>query len=511
MIRFGPGGIPLSCKGRTLRDGLEDVHTLGLTAIEVQFVRVNLFERYVSENEIGLTPRDIENELVIQVTRKHKTKKGTESTMDPGLKLEHGDLLSILASGIVKDYRELAELKEISKELDIYFSIHTPYYMDLLGGGEITRKSIESIKWCGILAHDIGAKVVVTHLGLYGKHSQNKALEKVIVNIRELRDWYKNHNISASLGIETSGKQEVFGDLDEILSVCKRVSGVVPVLNFAHMHARGNGNLKKKEDFQNIFDSSLKITKNSLYTHFSGVEYFNGNEKRYTPIKKGDLKFEPLAECILDNNVDITIISGSPLLEHDAMYMKVILERVLTRKEAKAMRAAAKKSSKAETKKAKTDVKPKKAAKKKPKAKPKKAAKKKPKAKAKPKKAPKKKPKGKPKKAKKKKPKAKAKPKKAPKKKPKGKPKKAKKKPKAKAKKTVKKKAKPKKTTKKKPKGKPKKAPKKRPKAKGKPKKTAKKKTKPKTKKTAKKKVKSKAKSKGKAKGKRGKSGGKKR
>ena len=454
MIRFGPGGIPLSCKGRTLRDGLEDVHTLGLTAIEVQFVRVNLFERYVSENEIGLTSRDIENELVIQVTRKHKTKKGTESTMDPGLKLEHGDLLSILASGIVKDYRELAELKEISKELDIYFSIHTPYYMDLLGGGEITRKSIESIKWCGILANDIGAKVVVTHLGLYGKHSINKALEKVIVNIRELRDWYKNHNISASLGIETSGKQEVFGDLDEILSVCKRVSGVVPVLNFAHMHARGNGNLKKKEDFQNIFDSSLKITKDSLYTHFSGVEYFNGNEKRYTPIKKGDLKFEPLAECILDNNVDITIISGSPLLEHDAMYMKVILERVLTRKEAKAMRAAAKKSSKAETKMVKADVKPK------------------------PKKAPKKKPKAKPKKA-------------------------PKKKPKAKSKKTAKKKPKPK--------GKGKKTTKKKVKAKAKPKKTVKKKTKPKSKKTSKKKVKSKAKSRAKAKGKRGKSGGKKR
>ena len=39
MIRFGPAGIPLSCKGRTLRDGIEDVHTLGLTALEIQLVR----------------------------------------------------------------------------------------------------------------------------------------------------------------------------------------------------------------------------------------------------------------------------------------------------------------------------------------------------------------------------------------------------------------------------------------------------------------------------------------
>jgi deoxyribonuclease-4 len=351
MIRFGPGGIPLSCKGRTLRDGLEDVHTLGLTAIEVQLVRVNLIERYVPEEEIGLKPRDIEGELVVEIMRKQKGKKGREKIINPDIKFKQGDIRCSLASGIVRDYKELAELKDISKELDIFFSIHTPYYMDLVGGGEITEKSKESIKWSGVLANEIGAKVVVSHLGLYGRQTSKKAMERVVTTVRELRDWYKKQKISSNLGLETSGKQEVFGDLDEVLTVCKRVSGVMPVLNFAHIHARGNGSLKKKEDFQGIFDKTLKITKNNLYTHFSGVEYENGNENRYTPIKKGDLKFEPLAECILDNNVNITIISGSPLLEHDAMYMKVILERVLTRREAKAMRAAAKKDGKGGKKK----------------------------------------------------------------------------------------------------------------------------------------------------------------
>ncbi|UCE36293.1 MAG: TIM barrel protein [Thermoplasmata archaeon] len=346
MIRFGPGGIPLSCKGRTLRDGLEDVHTLGLTAIEVQFVRVNLVERYVSEEEVGLTPRDIEGELVVEVFRKHPSKKNREKIINPDVKFKPGDVRCSLASGIVKDYSELAELKDISKELDIFFSIHTPYYMDLIGGGDITEKSKDSIKWCGILGNEIGAKVIVTHLGLYGRYTKKKASERLINNVRELRDWYKKRDFISQIGIETSGKQEVFGDLDEVLVVCKRVSGVIPVLNFAHIHARGNGSLKKREDFQEIFDNALKATKDNLYSHFSGVEYENGNENRYTPIKKGDLKFEPLAECILDNNINITIISGSPLLEHDAMYMKVILERVLTRREAKAMRAAAKKESK---------------------------------------------------------------------------------------------------------------------------------------------------------------------
>ena len=114
MIRFGPGGIPLSCKGRTLRDGLEDVHTLGLTAIEVQFVRVNLVERFVSEEEIGLTPRDIEGELVVEVLRKPKGKKEREKIINPDVKFQQGDMRCSLASGIVKDYNGVIRVDSLS-------------------------------------------------------------------------------------------------------------------------------------------------------------------------------------------------------------------------------------------------------------------------------------------------------------------------------------------------------------------------------------------------------------
>jgi deoxyribonuclease-4 len=39
MITFGPAGIPLSCKGRTVRDGIIYTRNLELDAMEVQFVR----------------------------------------------------------------------------------------------------------------------------------------------------------------------------------------------------------------------------------------------------------------------------------------------------------------------------------------------------------------------------------------------------------------------------------------------------------------------------------------
>ncbi|MCI4338103.1 MAG: hypothetical protein L3J72_02220, partial [Thermoplasmata archaeon] len=67
MIRFGPAGIPLSCKGRTLRDGIADVHHLGLTALEVQFIKVNPLVRMVLDEEVGKLPKDLPLQLIVEV------------------------------------------------------------------------------------------------------------------------------------------------------------------------------------------------------------------------------------------------------------------------------------------------------------------------------------------------------------------------------------------------------------------------------------------------------------
>jgi len=240
-----------------------------------------------------------------------------------------------VASGIAIDYHELVELGKLSRDLDIELSLHTPYYMDLIGIEDMGERSVDSVKWGGLLANEMGAKVVVTHLGLYGDLTNRQASIRVRKNLDLILKWFRSRRIKAKLGLESSGRQEVFGSLKEIISLCEKYKGVVPVLNFSHIHSREGGSLRTSEDFQKLFDKFKKHVRGHFHTHFSGVEHADGNELRYTPIKKGDLRFEPLAECILDNNYNISLISGSPLLEHDAMYMKVILERVLARRVAK--------------------------------------------------------------------------------------------------------------------------------------------------------------------------------
>ena len=69
MIRFGPAGIPLSCKGRTLQDGIEDVHNLSLSALEIQMVRSNAYARPPDDEEIGMTLKDVEDGFVLEIAR----------------------------------------------------------------------------------------------------------------------------------------------------------------------------------------------------------------------------------------------------------------------------------------------------------------------------------------------------------------------------------------------------------------------------------------------------------
>ena len=313
-----------------MKDGIEDVHGLGLNAMEVQMVRVNVSQRPPDDEEIGVTPRDLESELVVEIHRK-KAKKAVQIT-DLDEKIKEDDTLICLSSGLVQNYMELAELGLMGSELDVQLSMHTPYYIDLASDTDLTKKSMDSIRWAGLLTQEMGGNMVVTHLGLYGNVSRREATQAITENLEEITGWWSKNGIEPKLGLETSGRKEVFGGLEEIMELCDRFDNVVPVINFAHLHARTSGMLREPEDFAEVFDKISSYVGDLNYTHFSGVEHEGGNEKRVTPIKKGDLRFEPLAEYLADANPNSVIISSSPLLEHDAMYMKVIYERVLTKR-----------------------------------------------------------------------------------------------------------------------------------------------------------------------------------
>ncbi len=274
MIRIGQAGIPLSCKGRTNKDGL--VYTkeiLDLNAMEVQFVR----GLYVMEDE------------------------------------------------------EAAFMKEYAIENDVELHVHAPYYINLANDDE-KDLSFEKIFNSALIAEKMGAKTVVIHPGYYGEKSEKETLDTIVHNLKDFEKLLKKEKITVKIGVETMGKQKVFGSIDEIIEVSKKVKNVVPVIDVAHVHARCNGCLKSVEDFQELFDKLAVLNLKHYLIHVTGVLYENGNEQYHLPIKKGDMPFSPLVDVIIDNDYNVTMISESPLLEHDAVYMRLQVEKSIMKR-----------------------------------------------------------------------------------------------------------------------------------------------------------------------------------
>ncbi len=299
-------------------------------------VRTNTLDRYPEEEEIGLTLADLEGGLVVELIKDDGSDDMPVS--DPTAVVEEEDILVCMGSGVTNSYKDLLSIGALARKLDVSLSMHTPYYMDLGARNELSGKCMDSIRWSAFMTHALQGDIVVTHMGLYNGRGKKETSDLIIESLSDIMAWWEDNNIAPRLGLEISGRQEVFGNLDEILEICDVVDNVVPVVNFPHHHAREGGTLMEAADFSDLLDRVHEYVGGRFHAHFAGVEHDNYNEKRLTPIKKGDLRFEPLAEALVEKRPEITIISSSPLLEHDAMYMKVIHERVLTKRVAKALR-----------------------------------------------------------------------------------------------------------------------------------------------------------------------------
>ena len=287
-IRLGPAGVPLSCKGRTIVEGMDDIISLGMDTMEIQTVRMvapNHFEQYWQ-------------------------------------------------AGV------------LSYKADFELNIHGPYYAEILGNRMQRNRSLAKFEASLQAGKVLNARHITCHVGPYCGYSRGTEANAQVANVfsgiveRSSQLWndenehpvfpWLENDTPTKIGIETSGRQNLWGSLEEVLEVVNHVEGSVPVINFAHIHARGHGRLKTSEDYGELFDQVREtIGSKEFYCHFSGIEHRMGNALHYTQIKKSDLNFDPLAEFLVEDGewLDVTLISDSPLLEHDAMYMNQLISK----------------------------------------------------------------------------------------------------------------------------------------------------------------------------------------
>jgi deoxyribonuclease-4 len=275
MMLFGTAGKPLSCEGSSL-EGVKCVKDLNLDAMELEFV--------------------------------HGCKMKTEKAEIIG--------------------------KEAS-DLNIKLSAHASYYLNLISPRkEIVDKSLKELIVTGRVLTMAKAERLVLHSGFYLEMSRENAYKEMKKIFLNLIEEFEKEKLTAILAPELTGKATQFGSLEELYSLSEEIGydKLRPTIDFAHYHSRENGKIKGKEDYVKLLEFvEKKVGKKGLQTlhcHMSSVNFTEKGERNHLTMDHNAPPFKPLAQALKEFNCSGTIISESPNIETDALYMKKTYESV---------------------------------------------------------------------------------------------------------------------------------------------------------------------------------------
>ncbi len=239
-------------------------------------------------------------------------------------------------NGLTAGEATLRKIGEESKKHGIATSLHTPYFISLSGVVEEKRlKSIEYIQKSLWAAELLGANTIVIHSGSAAKISREEAMKLSCDTLSKVIEAIGDTDIK--LGIETMGKVNQLGTLDEVIEQCKVDKHYVPVVDFGHMNARERGGLfTSVDDYRRVFDKIAQgcgdeVAKN-LHCHFSKIQYTDAGEKKHLTFADSEYgpDFEPLVGAIAKEGLTPTIICESDgTMPEDALAMKKYYESLI--------------------------------------------------------------------------------------------------------------------------------------------------------------------------------------
>ena len=223
----------------------------------------------------------------------------------------------------------LSAIGREARENNIKMSFHTPYFISLSGVVEEKRlNSINYIRQSLDAANLLGAGTIVVHSGSAAKISRDEAMRLAGDTLVKTLSQVDTYGIK--IGLETMGKINQLGTLDEVLELCRIDSAFVPVVDFGHLNARDLGGVfVTADDYLRVFDKidralGAEVACN-LHCHFSKIEWTGSGEKRHLTFEDNlyGPNFEPLVETIYKNNLTPTIICESAGTQSDdALAMK---------------------------------------------------------------------------------------------------------------------------------------------------------------------------------------------
>ena len=269
-MKFGTAGVPISCEDRSSLAGIACVAELGLDAFEFEFVHNCRMKESVA-----------------------------------------------------------AECGEVAKKNGIILSAHASYYLNLLSNEPPKHtKTVKEILTTAHILNAAGGDRLVFHAGFYMGAAQDAAYSRMGKELKSLADAISKEGLGVHLAPETTGKPTAFGSIEDLYMLAEELGydSLRPTIDWAHVHARGNGRIKSKQDYVAILELIEKrVGKEGLRTlhcHMSSINFTPKGERNHLTMDHDIPPFSPLAEALHEFKCDGVIISESPVLEKDALYMK---------------------------------------------------------------------------------------------------------------------------------------------------------------------------------------------
>jgi deoxyribonuclease-4 len=220
-------------------------------------------------------------------------------------------------NGLKAGRETLEKIGLAAREAGVEMSFHTPYYISLSGVDPEKRlKSIDYIKQSLDAAEALGADTIVIHAGSASKISRAEAMD--LAKDTLLKTMEAVGDTPIHLGLETMGKINQLGTLEEIIELCKLDAHFYPVVDFGHLNARERGEFfPDRDSYRRVFDAVANGLGDEkaryMHCHFSKIEFTDAGEKRHLTLADTVYgpDFEPLAEALVIDSLCPRIISES--------------------------------------------------------------------------------------------------------------------------------------------------------------------------------------------------------
>jgi deoxyribonuclease IV len=267
-LLFGTAGVPISSSDRSSEGGVRRIRELNLKAMELEFVQ-----------------------------------------------------------GVRMGEEKARKVGAVAQEEGIALSCHGPYYINLNSREpEKVAASRDRIIHTARISKLLGVKSVIFHPAFNHEDTPESVFAKVVKELTVVRETLDAEGNEVILRPETTGKGTQFGDLSQTIQIAQEVPGVLPCIDFSHLHARTNGRFNSYDEFCQILQETAEGLGdrwiNNVHFHISGIEYGLKGEKRHLVLKESDLRYEELMKACHSFKVEGLAICESPNLEEDALLLQ---------------------------------------------------------------------------------------------------------------------------------------------------------------------------------------------